>query len=165
MKGLSFGISLLFSIGTSAAPALATPVQQKQAAWPDLPFDTKGRYIKSASGADITYAGVNWPGAADTMLPEGLQYRSVAGIAEAIKSLGMNAVRLTYAIEMIDDCLDNSPNQSLKNTLVNALGHRNGTAILHNVLKYNPQFTASTTRLEVRIQCWNTFRHSVLCLR
>lgn len=61
----------------------------------------------------------------------------------------MNVIRLTYAIEMIDDIYDNGPNQSLESTLINALGSQNGTTVLQQILANNPQFTAGTTRLEV----------------
>ncbi|USW53718.1 Putative glycoside hydrolase superfamily [Septoria linicola] len=127
--------------------ALAAP--SKRAAWPDTPFSISGRDIISASGAKVVFAGVNWPGAADTMLPEGLQYNSIANIVGFIKSLNMNVVRLTYAIEMIDDYYTNSPNQNLQNTLTNALGATNGTKVLQQILQNNPQFTAKTTRLQV----------------
>jgi endoglucanase len=85
------------------------------------------------------------------MLPEGLQYNSISNIAAFIKSLGMNVVRLTYAIEMVDDVFEHNPNQTLKNTLINALGSVNGSLVLKEILKHNPQFNAHTTRLEVRI--------------
>ncbi|KAI4153850.1 MAG: hypothetical protein LQ340_002060 [Diploschistes diacapsis] len=125
---------------------LSTPAK---CAWPDTPFTTSGRDIVSASGQHVLYAGLNWPGAADTMLPEGLQYNSVSNIISMIKSLGMNVIRLTYAIEMIDDIASSNPNQTLQNTLLNALGSNNGSEVLQEILKYNPSFNAQTTRLEV----------------
>lgn len=97
----------------------------------------------------MVYSGINWPGAADTMLPEGLQYNSIANITSMIKSLGMNVVRLTYAIEMVDDIVSDNPNSSLQNTLSNALGPTNGSIVLQQILEHNPSFTANTTRLEV----------------
>ncbi|KAK4501893.1 hypothetical protein PRZ48_007702 [Zasmidium cellare] len=121
----------------------------KRATWPDTPFSVSGRDIVSASGAKVVYAGVNWPGAADTMLPEGLQYNSIANIVGFVKSLGMNVVRLTYAVEVIDDYYANSPNQTLQNTLNHALGSTNGSKVLQQILKNNPSFTAQTTRLQV----------------
>jgi hypothetical protein len=130
-----------------AAPTAAS--LSARAAWPDLPFKASGRDIVSASGSKIVYAGVNWPGAADTMLPEGLQYSSVADIVGFIKSLDMNVVRLTFAIEMVDDVYDESPDQTLQATLVKALGEQNGTIVLSQILERNPQFTPETTRLEV----------------
>lgn len=65
-----------------------------------------------------------------------------------IKSLGMNVVRLTYAIEMVDDIFSNK-NSTLSAALDNALGSVNGSIVLQQILSHNPSFTASTTRLEV----------------
>ncbi len=45
----------------------------------------------NAKGENLTYAGVNWPGSLDTMVPEGLQYASIADLVYKIKSVGMNA--------------------------------------------------------------------------
>lgn len=132
-------------------PLLFAALPLSYGAWPDLPFSVSGRDIISASGAKVVYAGVNWPGAADTMLPEGLQYNSISNIVGFIKSLEMNVVRLTYAIEMVDDYLGDSPNQSLQATLINALGDTNGSKVLQQILDNNSQFTAQTTRLEVWI--------------
>jgi hypothetical protein len=132
----------------AAAPA-NLPLSTR-ATWPDLPFKALGRDIVSSSGSKIVYAGVNWPGAADTMLPEGLQYNSIANIVGLIKSLDMNVVRLTFAIEMVDDIYSDSPDQSLRATLIKALGQANGTTVLEQILENNPGFTTETTRLEVR---------------
>ncbi|KAK0713660.1 glycoside hydrolase family 5 protein [Lasiosphaeria miniovina] len=124
-------------------------------AWPNGPFRTSGRWIIDASGADVTYAGVSWPAHGETMLPEGLQYQSVAAIVAKIKSLDMNAIRLTYAIEMIDQIYasatdDSHPQDvSIETALVNALGRENGTAVLASVLKNNPSFSKTTKRLQV----------------
>ena len=141
---------LSIAAGIFAAPRSLHEIIEDSSVWPDTPFTVSGRDIISASGQKIVYAGVNWPGAADTMLLEGLQYNSVANIVSMIKGLGMNVVRLTYSIEMIDDYYADSPNQSLQNTLINALGQQNGATILQQVLANNPSFTAATTRLEVR---------------
>lgn len=140
MKLLSFlsVIVAALSVG-SAAPA----------SFPDTPFKTVGRQIVGQSGKNIVYAGVNWPGAADTMLPEGLQYQSIKNIVNKFSNLGANVVRLTYAIEMIDDIYSYSPNSTLQNTLIHALGTANGAKVLNRILKKNPQFTPFTTRLEV----------------
>jgi len=117
---------------------------------------TDGRQIKGASGANIVFAGADWPGAGETMLPEGLQYNSIANIVSKIKSAGLNVIRLTYAIEMIDDNYSDGPNQSLQSTLTNALGADNGPTVLAQMLKSNPSFTAQTTRLEVS---WTARQH------
>lgn len=60
----------------------------------------------------------------------------------------MNVVRLTYAIEMVDDIFSNK-NSTLSAALDNALGSVNGSIVLQQILSHNPSFTASTTRLEV----------------
>lgn len=83
------------------------------------------------------------------MVPEGLQYSSIETIVSKVKSLGMNAIRLTYAIEMIDDILDGGGDVDLKTTFINALGDENGVAVYNNVTTNNPQFGPNTTRLQV----------------
>ncbi len=93
--------------------------------------------------------GINWPGAADTMLPEGLGYQSIANIVQKMTDTGFNTVRLTFAIEMVDDILDNGGDVTLSATLTNALGQTNGTAMLAKIINNNPQFSANTTRLQV----------------
>ncbi|TKA30683.1 hypothetical protein B0A50_02403 [Salinomyces thailandicus] len=91
------------------------------ATFPDTPFTTNRRDVISASGRNVIFAGVNWPGQGLTVLPEGLQYNSIANITSSIKqSLGMNIRKLTYAIEMVDDDLDDTPYQTLDATLVNS---------------------------------------------
>jgi hypothetical protein len=102
-----------------------------------------------ANNTHVPIVGINWPGAADAMLPEGLQYQSIAYIVQKISETGFNAVRLTFAIEMMDDILDNGGDVTLNDTLTRALGSANGTIILKNILANNPQFTANTTRLQV----------------
>jgi hypothetical protein len=123
--------------------ALATP------SWPFAPLNVDGRWIYNDRGEVVTLAGVNWPGAADAMVPEGLQYASIESIVSKVKSLGMNVIRLTYAIQMIDDILDNGGDVTLKESFTRALGVQNGTAVYNAVLKNNPSFTAQTTRLQV----------------
>lgn len=146
---LSQWFPALLSVLSSPTLAARPPIDQRAAAWPDTPFTVSGRDIISASGNKVRFVGVNWPGAAETMLPEGLQHNSIANIVSFIKSLNMNVVRLTYAIEMIDDIFSNSPNQGLEKTLTHALGEENGKKVLEQVLKNNPGFTKDTTRLQV----------------
>ena len=110
---------------------------------------TEGRWIHDSTGENFTYVGVNWPGAGEVMIPEGLQYQSVASIVSRIKSLNMNVVRLTFAIEMIDDIEDNGGDVTLQNAFKKALGDANGTTVYQQVIKNNPQFGPSTTRLQV----------------
>lgn len=134
---------LLFA-ATSAAQA------QAQAPWPNGPFTTRDSSIVDASGNRFTYAGVNWPGAAETMVPEGLQYQSVEAIVSRIKSLGMNSIRLTYATEMIDQVYaNNMTDVPIVTAFVDALGSDNGTAVFDRVTANNPSFNENTTRLQV----------------
>jgi hypothetical protein len=67
-----------------------------------------------------------------------------------IKSLGMSAIRLTYAIEMIDQIYTNGGKDiPISTALTKALGATNGPKVLNQILAKNPQFNASTTRLQV----------------
>jgi hypothetical protein len=141
----------LLLLSVLAALTQASPIITQRSTWPHIPFTTSGRDIKNNLNETITYAGVNWPGAADVMIPEGLQYQSIATIVSKIKDLGMNVIRLTYAIEMIDDIYENV-DSSLKTAFVQALGEVNGTKVLRQVLKSNPGFTEDTTRLEVSVK-------------
>lgn len=120
-------------------------------AFPNTPFTTSGQWIHDSTGANFTYAGVNWPGAADVMIPEGLQYQPIANIVSKIKSLGMNVVRLTFAIEMVDDVLDRGGDVKVRDALNKALGATNGEKVWGQIVKNNPGFGAATTRLQVRV--------------
>ncbi|KAF2449128.1 glycoside hydrolase family 5 protein [Karstenula rhodostoma CBS 690.94] len=115
----------------------------------NLPFSTKGRDIFDSNGDVFYYKGTNWPGHQEIMIPEGLQHASIAEIVAWIPKFGLNSVRMTFAIEMIDDIYSNSTNQTLERSVINALGQDNGTLVLGQILEHNPQFTAQTTRLEV----------------
>lgn len=98
----------------------------------------------------MTLVGANWPGAADTMAPEGLQYSSIADIVTKIKSLGMNVIRLTYAIQMIDEYYENGEvDIPFITSFTNALGEENGTAVFNEIIANNPQFDETTTRMQV----------------
>ncbi|CAI0414721.1 unnamed protein product [Linum tenue] len=66
-----------------------------------LPLSTNNRWIvDSATGQRVKLACANWPGAAETMLPEGLDRQPLPNIVAAIRQLGFNCVRLTYATYM-----------------------------------------------------------------
>jgi hypothetical protein len=134
---------------------LAITVNLCTAAWPNGPFQTDGRWITDASGANVTLVGANWPGHEQVMIPEGLQYLSIAAIVSKFKSLGLNAVRLTYAIQMIDQLsnevgINYETDVTLEKALVDALGSKNGTAVLQKILNNNPTFSATTKRFQVR---------------
>lgn len=128
-----------------------TSAQDSSPSWPNGPFTTSGSWILDASSNNVTYAGVNWPGAAETMVPEGLQYQSIETIVARIKSLGMNSIRLTYATELIDQIYDNNlTDVPISAAFTAALGVDNGTHVFERVVANNPSFGNSTTRLQVR---------------
>ena len=68
----------------------------------ELPLRTQGRNIVDANGRRFKLASVNWYGASDELFVVGglnIQHRSA--IAETIKRLGFNSVRLPYADELV----------------------------------------------------------------
>jgi hypothetical protein len=111
-----------------------------------LPLSTSGPNLVDSKGARVVYAGVNWPGHLDAMIPEGLQFRSVAQIVTTIKGLGMNVVRLTYATEMVDDAL--AGRTDAKAGFIKALGARNGQTVWSNIAQRN-DWRDGMTRLQV----------------
>lgn len=113
------------------------------------PFTTNKQWIQDSTGKNFTYAGVNWPGAGEVMIPEGLQYQSIASIVSKIKSIKMNSVRLTFAIEMIDNIKDNGGDVTVQNAFTKALGSTNGPKVYQQFISKNPQFNDKTTRLQV----------------
>ncbi|KAL2865318.1 cellulase family protein [Aspergillus lucknowensis] len=114
----------------------------------NTPFSVSGRWIVDSTNSSITYAGVNWPGAGEAMIPEGLQYASIESTVSKIKSLGMNTIRLTFPIQLVDEIIDNSEDTTIYDSLVNALGSDNGPAVFEQIVSVNPQITDTTTRLE-----------------
>lgn len=138
--------SLVLFLSFTAAVLSSKPVANDAL---KLPFSTKGRDIVDKNGGVFLYKGTNWPGHQEIMIPEGLQHSSVADIVAWIPKFGLNSVRMTFAIEMIDDYYNNNPNQTLEKSVINALGLKNGTIVLKQILEKNPQFTNKTTRLEV----------------
>ncbi|KAL8949479.1 MAG: hypothetical protein Q9222_004414 [Ikaeria aurantiellina] len=125
------------------------PLSYAADGWFPGPFSTDGRWMLNAKGDNLTYAGVNWPGAAEIMIPEGLQYASIPSLVEKIKDIGMNAIRLTWAVEMVDDILDNGGDVTLRTSFTKVLGDKNGTSLYNAVLRNNPSFAPNITRLQV----------------
>ncbi|KAH9905594.1 glycoside hydrolase family 5 protein [Xylariomycetidae sp. FL2044] len=137
-----------FASLTYASPAKTN--NERQEAWPYGPFATSGRDMKNSRNDTIVYAGTNWPGHGEVMIPDGLQYQSIESVVTKIKSLGMNAIRLTYAIEMIDDIYANDgADTTVQQSFIDALGSSNGTQVYSQFIAKNPSFNASTTRLQV----------------
>ncbi|PMD41380.1 glycoside hydrolase family 5 protein [Hyaloscypha variabilis F] len=140
---------LLCTLTISCPVPISTATVSATRSFQPLPFSSSDRWIVDAKGNNVPVVGINWPGAADTMLPEGLGYQSIANIVQWLTDTGFNTVRLTFAIEMVDDILDNGGDVTLSDTLTQALGPANGTIILADILTNNPEFTANTTRLQV----------------
>ncbi|EOA91765.1 glycoside hydrolase family 5 protein [Exserohilum turcica Et28A] len=114
-----------------------------------LPLSTRGRDIIDGTGNVFHFISTNWPGHQEIMIPEGLQFASAEDIAARLPKLGLNSVRMPFAIEMVDDYLANSPKQTLEKSVLNAVPGTNGTDLLNAILKNNPKFTKDTTRLQV----------------
>jgi endoglucanase len=135
---------LLLASFVSAAP----PSNPKRATL-ILPLSTKGRDIIDADGNVFHFMSTNWPGHQELMIPEGLQHSSINDIVSWFPKLGLNSVRMPFAIQMVDDYLANNPNQTLEKSVLNAIPGTNGTKVLNSILQKNPEFTKDTTRLQV----------------
>lgn len=95
--------------------------------WPYGPFNTRGRDIVNSRGEAVTWTGVNWPGSGETMVPEGVEWQSVENILDQIKSVGFNFIRLTYAVEMVDQIFEgNGKDVGLEVAMILGLGVENG---------------------------------------
>jgi endoglucanase len=112
-------------------------------------LSTKGPDIIDADGKVFHFMSTNWPGHQEVMIPEGLQHSSIKDIVSWFPKLGLNSVRMPFAIQMVDDYLANSPNQTLEKSVLNAIPGTNGTKVLNLILQKNPEFTKNTTRLQV----------------
>ncbi|KAI1089277.1 glycoside hydrolase family 5 protein [Rostrohypoxylon terebratum] len=146
----------LIAVGGSLFQSVswASPVKAENeiraASWPFGPLVTSGRDIKNTRGGDVVYAGANWPGHGEVMIPEGLQFQSIETIVSKLKSAGMNAIRLTYAIQMIDEIYtNNGQDTTVKASFTKALGSTNGPKVYAEFLAANPSFDDTTTRLQV----------------
>ena len=145
-----FALSGNFFQSISWASPLKAENEIRADSWPFGPLVTSGRDIKNTQGGDVVYAGANWPGHGEVMIPEGLQFQSIETIVSKIKSAGMNAIRLTYAIQMIDEIYtNNGQDTTVKASFTNALGSTNGPKVYAEFLAANPSFDDTTTRLQV----------------
>ncbi|KAK3397968.1 glycoside hydrolase [Sordaria brevicollis] len=67
-----------------------------------LPLQTKGRDIVDQNGRRFKLSSVNWYGASDELfIPGGLDVQHRDTIAQTIRSLGFNSVRMPYSDEMV----------------------------------------------------------------
>ncbi|KAI3338544.1 glycoside hydrolase family 5 protein [Ustulina deusta] len=137
--------------------ASATPPQNVEQStvgpsreWPYAPFSTRGRDIVNNRGDVVTWAGVNWPMSGETMIPEGLEWKSAADILDDVASVGFNYIRMGYAIQMIDEIYDrNGHDVPMIDALTAALGSSNGTRVAKDIVSKNPGWTIRTTRFEI----------------
>lgn len=152
MRYLDFSLLRAAALLASACCFSASPVA---AQWPNTPLATSGRWITDSSENTVQLAGVNWPSHAATMIPEGLQYQSIASIVSHVKQAGFNVVRLTYASEMIDQLYAGGqqqqpgPDVSLRSAVNDVFGSGDAGTLLDNILSHNPSLGADTTRLAV----------------
>lgn len=58
-------------------------------------------------------------------------------------------IRLTWAVEMVDDILDNGGDVEIKTSFTDVLGVKNGTDVFNAVIQNNPTFAPNITRLQV----------------
>lgn len=145
---LAVGIGLLAPV-LHASP-LGTHEYRQDGAWPFKPLVTSGRDIKNTQNETVVYAGTNWPGHGEVMIPDGLAYQSIETVVSKIKSIGINAIRLTYAIQMVDEIYANGGEDiTVQAAFTQALGATNGPARFAEFLARNPGFDEATTRLQV----------------
>ncbi|KAI8956931.1 glycoside hydrolase family 5 protein [Daldinia sp. FL1419] len=118
--------------------------------WPYGPLRTKGRDIVNSRDEVITWAGVNWPMSGETMIPEGLEWKSAEEILDDVVSVGFNFLRMGYAIQMVDEIYDRGGEDvPLEIAMVMALGYENGTKVTNDIISKNPSWTRETTRFEI----------------
>ncbi|KAI6382966.1 hypothetical protein MCOR25_000473 [Pyricularia grisea] len=68
----------------------------------ELPLSAKGRDVVDSKGRRFKLSSVNWYGASDELfVPSGLDMQHRDVIAQTIRRLGFNSVRLPYADEMV----------------------------------------------------------------
>jgi endoglucanase len=85
-----------------AQRALPPPIPDASIATYSLPLSTKGRDIVDTNGRRYKLSSVNWYGASDELfIPSGLDVQHRDVIAQSIRMLGFNSVRLPYSDEMV----------------------------------------------------------------
>ncbi|KAJ2976485.1 hypothetical protein NUW58_g8075 [Xylaria curta] len=136
----------------NARPRTVGPFKRESlgSKWPYAPFSTKGRDIVNSRGDVVTWAGVNWPMSGETMIPEGLEWKSAADILDDVAGVGFNYIRMGYAIQMIDEIYDRKGRDvPMIDALTAALGRTNGTRVAKAIVSKNPNWTTRTTRFEI----------------
>lgn len=129
---------------------LLFPLVAESSQWPHAPFSTMGRNIVDVYNRTTYWAGVNWPLNDGSMLPEGIEWRSVDDILDFVTQVGFNFIRMGYATEMVNDVYErNGSDVSLHESLVDALGEENGTSICRRISEKNSLWNENTTRFQV----------------
>lgn len=146
----ALGSATSLTVGDSSWSPIFSRLESSEASWPYGPFNTKGRDIVNARDEAVTWAGVNWPGSGETMIPEGLEWSSIDDILDMVKSVGFNFIRLTYAIEAVDQIYErNGSDVPIEVALINGLGYTNGTKVTNEMIAKNDGWTKDTTRFEI----------------
>lgn len=124
--------------------------------WPHGPLSTRGRDIINAQNQTVTWAGVNWPLSGESMIPEGLEYKSVDDILDSLQDIGFNFIRMGYASEMVDQVYDGGGTDvTLHKALRDALGRLRGYDVFQDILSHNQGWNENTTRFEA----WSDIIH------
>lgn len=153
LQGLLMRGSYLLLLVTATVNGLPqTSAPSTLPSWSYGPLSTRGRDIVDSRGNTVTWAGLNWPGSGETMIPEGLEWQSASDVVSRIADVGFNFIRLTYAIEQVDQIFErNGSDVPLEVAMINALGYDNGTRITRDIISRNQDlgWTESTTRFEI----------------
>ena len=118
---------LTLSFGVALSRPASTPI---------YPFRALGSTILDATGDEVQFRCVNWPGHMEANTPEGLQFQP---LAEIVKTLAQhptyNCVRLTYAVELFE-----KEHMTLRQSFTP--GNNNATTdlspLLRNISTHNP---------------------------
>lgn len=141
----TFATVLACAASAAGAPA---PISNDQ--WPYGPLSTSGRDIVNGRNETVKWAGVNWPGHLETMIPEGLEWQSAEDILDSVAGVGFNFIRFTYAIEQINEIyIRNGSDVPLEVAMIQGLGYENGTKVTQQIIAKNPTWNATTTRFEI----------------
>lgn len=66
-----------------------------------VPLKTNGAAIMDGISNAVRFRCVNWPASLETLLPEGLADTTPEEMANTIRDMGFNCVRLTYSVALI----------------------------------------------------------------
>ncbi|KAL9625880.1 MAG: hypothetical protein Q9160_000201 [Pyrenula sp. 1 TL-2023] len=106
---------------------------------------SSSRWILDSNNQRVKLRCVNWAGASEVNIPEGLQWQPVDTTASWIASAGFNCVRLTYSIDMALN-----PNQKVSDSF-NAAASSTGagsklTALYNTAVSKNSFLSSASTR-------------------